>query len=151
MPYSTQDDVRIAVGGSDTLVELADLEATNTTDGGAGVALVVASAISEADGYIDAYLRKRFAVPLPSPPGQIRALSASWAARVLRRNRFKQQPLQEDQDSEKVDREFLADVAAGNIDLGLTPTAEKSQLVVDKAAPRDPSLAMSRRRMRGFI
>jgi phage gp36-like protein len=151
MPYSTQDDVRIAVGGAANLVELADLEATNTTDSGAGVADVVAKAILEADGYIDAYLRKRFAVPLPVVPGQIGAISSAWAARVLRRNRYKAQPMTDDQEAEKVDREFLAAVASGAVDLGLTPTAEKSQLVVDKAAERDSSLKVSARRMKDFI
>jgi phage gp36-like protein len=151
MPYSTQDDVRVAVGGADNLVELADLEATNTTDGGAGVAMVVTKAIAEADGYIDAFLRKRFAVPLPVVPGQIGAISSSWASRVLRRNRYKGQPMTEDENAEKVDREFLGLVANGTVDLGLTPTSEKSQLIIDKAGQRDSSLQVSSRRMKGFI
>lgn len=151
MAYSTQDDVRIAVGGTRNLIELADLEGTNGIDGGAGVALVVGKAIAEADGIINSYLKQRLAVPLAIVPPEIASMSAAWAARVLRRNRFKAQPISEDQDGEKIDRDWLMLVAKGEIQLGLEPTPAHSSIIIDKAAPRDPSLVISKRKLQGFI
>jgi phage gp36-like protein len=159
MAYSTIDDVRVAVGGNRNLVELADLEETASTAGPlpadqaghADVVAVVTKAIAEADGIINAYLKQRSAVPLASPPDEIKAMSAAWAARVLRRNRFKQQPIAEDQEAEKIDREYLANVAKGIIQLGVEPTPPASSIVVDKAAPRDSSLSISRERTKVFI
>lgn len=157
--YSTFDDVRIAVGGSRNLVELADIEDTAATFGvtpaeqltDPAVVDVVLKAIAEADGIINGYLKQRSAVPLAVVPPEIAAMSGSWAARVLRRQRFKQQPIAEDQEAEKIDRTYLADLAKGIIQIGLEPTPGKSSIVIDKAAPRDSSLVTSRDRLKDFI
>lgn len=159
MAYSTFDDVRIAVGGSRNLVELADLEETAADAGDTpaeqltdpNVIDVVNKAIAEADGIINGYLKQRSAVPLAVVPDEISAMSSAWAARILRRQRYKQQPLTEDQEAEKIDRLYLADVAKGIIQLGVEPTPEKSSIVIDKAAPRDTTLDISRHRMKSFI
>lgn len=159
MAYSTFDDVRIAVGGSRNLVELADLEDTAASFGNTpalqltdpDVVAVVTKAIAQADGIINAYLKQRSAVPLAVVPNEIGAMSSAWAGRVLRRNKFKGQPISEDQEAERIDRAFLADVAKGIIQLGIEPTPAKSSIVIDKAAPRDSTLAISRERMKGFI
>lgn len=159
MAYSTFDDVRIAVGGSRNLVELADLEETAATFGSTpalqltdpAVIDVVVKAVAEADGIINGYLKQRSAVPLAVVPDEIAAMSASWAARVLRRQRFKQQPIAEDQKAEEIDRAYLAQIAKGEIQLGVEPTPAKSSIIIDKAAPRDPTLTVSRDRMKAFI
>lgn len=151
MPYSTEANVRNGVGGSRNLIELADLEDTQVTDGGVGVSAVVVEAIREADGIINSYLRQRFAVPLAVVPDEIRALSSAWACRVLRRNRFKGQPISEDQDAEKIDREWLKLVAKGEIQLGLEPTPAASSVVIDKVGTRDTALLISSNRMKDFI
>jgi phage gp36-like protein len=151
MSYSTQNDVQIAVGGFSNLRELADLEQTFATDGGAGIATVVAAAIRAADGYINGYLKQRHAVPLAVVPAEINDMSAAWAARILRRQCFKVQPLISDTDAEKADRLYLKGIADGTIQLGVEPTPAKSSLVVDKAAPRDSALEVSRNRLRDLI
>lgn len=159
MAYSSFDDVRVAVGGGRNLVELADLEETAATMGGStaaqltdpNVVAVVTKAIADADGFINGYLKQRVAVPLAVVPDEISAMSSAWAARILRRQRYKQQPLTEDTEAEKIDREYLANIAKGIIQLGLEPTPEKSSIVIDKAAPRDTSMAISRERMKSFI
>jgi phage gp36-like protein len=159
MAYSTFDDVRVAVGGLRNLVELADIEYTAATFGSTPedqasdpqVIDVVTRAIAESDGIINGYLKQRHAVPLATPTDEIKAMSASWSARVLRRNKYKQQPIQEDLDAEKIAREYLGAIANGTIQLGIEPTPEKSSIVIDKAGQRDTSLAVSARRMRGFI
>ncbi len=154
MAYSTLDKVRIAVGGTRNLIELADLEETAALSGGLAdpnVISVIDDAISEADGIINAYLKQRSAIPLVDVPPEIAAMSASWAARVLRRNRYKQQPIAEDQNAEKTDREYLKGIASGTIQLAVNPTPARSSLIVDKAAPRDSTLTMSRERTKSFI
>jgi len=138
MAYTTIDDVRIAVGGKRALVELADLEQEVTVPDDithASVVAVVGNAIREADGVINGYLKQRSAVPLAVVPDEIKFMSASWAARVLRRNRYKGQPIAEDQ----------------NAEVGLEPTPERSSIVIDKAAPRDSTLDISRDRLRSLI
>lgn len=159
MAYSTFDDVRIAVGGSRNLVELADLEETAATFGSTpalqltdpAVINVVTKAIAEADGIINGYLKQRSTVPLAVVPPEIAAMSSAWAARVLRRQRFKQQPISEDQKAEEMDREYLANIAKGVTQLGLATTPAKADIIVDKAAPRDSTLTVSAERMKGFI
>jgi len=151
MAYSTQSQVQTAVGGSVNLVQLADLEDTAEVDNGAGVALVVADAIKRADGVIDSYVGHRYAVPLSPVPDVVSELSASMAARILRRNRYRGQPMYDDQKAEEIDREWLQGVSRGTISLGIEPTPVKASIVNDKAAPRDSSLEISRCRLKGFI
>lgn len=146
MPYSTQSDVQIAAGGATNLAQLSDLENAAAID-----ASVVAAAIRTADGVINSYVGHRYAVPLAVVPDTIRDLSAAWAVRVLRKNRYNGAPLTDDQEAEKIDREWLVGVADGTISLGLEPTPEKASMVIDKAAPRDSALETSRDRLRGFI
>jgi len=149
MPYCAQNDVQIAVGGSKALLELADLEDEGSFT--AAVLAVIAKAIAEADHEIDSYVNKRFDVPLNPVPPVVADKSAKWAARVLRRNRFKGQPIAEDLDAEKIDREWLVGVSNGSISLGINPTPTKAAGVIDKAAPRDPTKAISLDKMQGFI
>lgn len=154
MAYTTIDDVRIAVGGKRALVELADLENEATVPDDIthpSVVAVVGNAIKEADGIINGYLKQRVSVPLAIVPDEIAAMSAGWSARVLRRNRYRSQPIAEDQTAEETDRKYLADIAKGIIQLGIEPTPEKSSIVIDKAAPRDSTLDISRDRLRSLI
>ncbi len=145
MAYSTHAQVQIAVGGPDRLRQLSDLDNTDTENPG-----VVDQAIATADSMIDSYVGKRFAVPLLPVPVVIANLSAYWAARVLRRNRYNGQPLQDDNDQELADREWLEGVSRGTISLGIEPTPQKASIVTDRAAPRDSTKAVSRDSTRGF-
>jgi phage gp36-like protein len=151
MPYSTLSDVQIAVGGQANLIELADLDESFLDDGGASMSLAVEQAIRTADGIINSYIGHRHKVPLATVPDTVIDLSAAWAARILRRNRYRGQPLIDDQEAEKIDREWLTNVAKGLVSLGIEPTPEKASIVIDKAAPRDTTLSISNCRMKGFI
>jgi phage gp36-like protein len=151
VPYSTQEDVRLAAGGWQNLVELADVEQTFSSDGGAGLAEAVAAAIREADGVINSYLGQRYLVPVVGTVDTIRSMSAAWAVRVLRRARYKGQPMQEDIDQEKIARAWLTLVAKGEIQLGVEPIPEKGSVIVDRASSRDGTLDLSREKLKGFI
>lgn len=147
MAYSTQQQVQVAVGGSAALRELSDQEDTGAIDVG-----IVATAIAEADALIDSYINQRYDVPLNPVPPPIANLSARHAARVLRRNRFKGQPIAEDLDAEAIDREWLDKIANGRVSLGINPTPTKATSVIDKGSvPRDPTFAISMDRLKGFI
>jgi phage gp36-like protein len=150
MAYSTKANVQTAVGGSANLVELADLE-NEMPGSSAGMDSTIDDAIRGADGFINSYLRQRFAVPLAVVPDEIRDLSASWASRILRRNRYKGQPIQADLDAEVIDRKWLDGVAKGQIQIGVDPSPNPSDIIVDTVQPRDTSLTISREKMKGFI
>ena len=149
MPYSSKADVQIEVGGSENLIQLADLESEFPVT--TGIDAIVANAIAEADGAINSYIRQRFAIPLAVVTDQIRRLSARWAARTLRRYRWKGQPLTDDIEAEKVDREWLKGVGSGIIQIDIEPTPQGSDLIIDKAAERDTARTVSLRKLEGFI
>jgi phage gp36-like protein len=146
MAYCTQADVQIAVGGERALIELTDQSESATVD-----VSIVADAIVEAEGYIDGYLHQRFATPLAIVAPEIKGMAKAWAARILRRNNYRGQPIADDQEAEKIDREWLTKVAEGKIQLSVSPTMAASDIVIDKAAPRDSTLDISRCKMKGFI
>lgn len=151
MAYSTQAMVQTAVGGSANLVELADLEETFLSDGGAGVTDAVAQAIDDADSIIDSYIAKQVDVPVTPVPRTIANLSAAMAVRILRTNRYKGQAIKEDLDADIEDRKWLAKIASGELSLGVDPPPTKASTRIDKAGERDSSLIVSKERMKGFI
>jgi phage gp36-like protein len=59
MAYATQQQIQIAAGGSAKLIELTDQEGTSAVD-----AAVLAEAQAKADGWINGYLRLRYAIPV---------------------------------------------------------------------------------------
>lgn len=140
MGYATLADVTAAVGGSVRLTQLAD------HDG--GVAANVIDAVAEADGIIDSYANKRFRVPFAVVPVTISKLSARWAARVLHRNAG--QVLAEHVTGEESDTKWLEALARGDVSPGVDPNPEKASIMIDKAAPRDATIAISRERLKGF-
>lgn len=143
MAYSAQADVERRVGGAAKLVQL------TTTGGTVADAAVVTAAIGEADTLIDSYARKRFHTPFGAPiPSRISALSASIAARNLRR--WKQMVLSTDGDDEKVDIKWLEDLAAGKVDPGVEPSPQASSMVTDTVGERESTKDVSRQRMKGF-
>jgi phage gp36-like protein len=147
MAYCTQADVQVAVGGAIKLAQLSDQD--NLLAGGVNTS-AVSAAIAEACAEMDSYIGHRYAVPLSPVPLTVASKAAAWAARVLRRNAYNGQPLIDDIDREKIDREWLDGVADGTISLGIEPTPVKASIVNDKAGLRDPTLIVSRLRLRGY-
>lgn len=149
MAYCTQADVQISVGGAIKLAQLSDLD---NVLAGAVNAAAVAAAIDEASAEMASYIGHRISVTAiqASIPRVVVNKAASWAARVLRRNAYNGQSLADDLDREKMDREWLMGVADGTISLGVEPAPKDADVIVDKAAPRDSSLNISRAKLRGF-
>lgn len=145
MAYSTLAQVQTAVGGPARLLQLSDLTNVGTID-----TAVVAAAIAEADAEIDGYVGHRYGVPLSPVPDLVSRKSAAWAARVLRRNLYNGQPLQDDLDREETDRKWLQMVAEGTVSLGIEPVPHKASIVNDKSGLRDPTAGLTRDRLRGI-
>lgn len=145
MPYSVLADLQTKIGIA-RLTEISDPNETGTPD-----AVVVADAINEADRRIDLYVGKQAAVPLAVPPDWVKRMSAAWAIRVLRTNAAGGQMMTADAEAQKVDIELLTQVAKGTVSLGVEPEPVKAAARVDKSAPRDPTLAISRKRLKVFI
>lgn len=149
MAYCTEADVQITVGGAIKLAQLSDQD--NALSGAVSHG-VVAAAIDEASAEMASYIGHRVSVNAiaASIPAVVKNKAAAWAARILRRNAYNGQPLEDDLEREKMDREWLMGVAEGKISLGVEPAPKDAPEVVDKAAPRDSTLQVSRRALRGF-
>lgn len=72
MAYSTQDDLL-------TMIPLKELAELTTDSGETPDSLVVAEAINRADAEIDAYVGKRYQLPLMPAPDQVKGLSIDMA------------------------------------------------------------------------
>jgi phage gp36-like protein len=149
MAYCTQADVQISVGGAIKLAQLSDLD--NLLAGAVNSA-AVAAAIDEASAEMASYIGHRISINAiaASVPRVVVNKAAAWAARILRRNAYNGQPLADDLDREKMDREWLMHIADGTISLGVEPAPRDAPEITDKAAPRDSTLNISRARLRGY-
>lgn len=149
MAYCAQADVQIAVGGAIKLAQLSDPD--NLLAGLVNTA-TVAAAITEASAEMASYIGHRISVNAiaAAVPDIVRLKAAAWAARVLRRNAYNGQPLEDDLTREETDRKWLDGVATGLYSLGVQPELAAAPEVTDKAAPRDPTMKVSAARLRGF-
>lgn len=149
MAYCTQADVQIAAGGAAKLAQLSDLD--NVLAGDVNVAAVDA-AIAEASAELASYIGHRISVNAIASaiPDIVKLKAANWAVRVLRRNAYNGQPLEDDIDREKIDREWLDGVATGRYSLGVEPELKAAPEITDKAAPRDSTMRISRDKLRGY-
>lgn len=78
MAYSTFDDLVVAAGGADRLVQLADFDQDGTAD-----PAIVAKAIQRADNWIDSHLRRMYPVPLDPVSSFINDMSSREAIYIL--------------------------------------------------------------------
>ena len=149
MAYCVEADVQISVGGATKLAQLSDLD--NVLSGQVNHTAVTA-AIDEASAEMASYIGHRISLSAiqSSIPRVVVNKAAAWAARILRRNAYNGQPLEDDLEREKIDREWLMQVAEGKISLGVEPAPKDAPEITDKAAPRDSTLQISRRALRGF-
>lgn len=149
MAYCTESDVQNSVGGAVKLAQLSDLD---NLLAGLVNHTAVAAAIDEATSVMAGYIGHRISVTAiaASIPRLVVNMAASWAARVLRRNAYNGQALEDDIRREEMDREYLDGVATGRYSLGVEPAPKDADVIPDKAAPRDPTLIVSRARLRGY-
>jgi phage gp36-like protein len=142
MPYATQDQIQLAAGGAARLVELADWNRDGAID-----ADVIAMAQSAADGWIDSYLRARFATPIATPSDTLVRLAADEAVYVFRQRVGMLS--QSDADDRKSRETWLRDCARGVVRPD-EPLPEKST-AVKSAWVDDPGRSISREGLKGGV
>lgn len=106
MPYASTTDIQHAAGGADRLVQLADWDSDGVAD-----AAVITAVQAEADGWIDGYLRLRYATPIESPTSTLVQLAAAECVYRLRRRRQVSTP--EDVQEHEERRVQLVDMGKG--------------------------------------
>jgi phage gp36-like protein len=109
MPYATQAQLVIAAGGLEAFNQLFDsFEGSTAAD-------VIAQSQAAADGWIDGFLRMRFATPIASPPLTIQILAAEESVYCARKWRSRA-AITEDQHKDHEAREAtLKAIASGSI------------------------------------
>lgn len=149
MAYCVEADVQNSVGGAIKLAQLSDLD--NVLAGAVNHTAVTA-AIDEASAEMASYIGHRISVTAiqASIPRVVVNKAAAWAARILRRNAYNGQPLEDDLEREKIDREWLEKIANGTLSLGVEPAPKDADVITDGAKPRDSTLQISRKALRGF-
>lgn len=104
MAYCSEDDLLKMIPEA----ELVDLTAES---GGEPDSVIIADAISKADGEIDSYLGVRYVVPVVPTPDQVKALAVDVAIYHLYSRRNLVPPVRQDKYQAAV--AFLQQVAAG--------------------------------------
>src|SRR5678816_2838262 len=104
MAYCVEADVQVSVGGAAKLAQLSDLD---NLLGGAVNHAAVTAAIDEASAELASYIGHRISINAiaASIPRVVVNKAAAWAARILRRNAYNGQPLEDDLEREKMDRD----------------------------------------------
>lgn len=148
MAYATTADVQNAAGGLPALVALADFAGTTNGALDGAAQAVIDDAIATADGLIDSYLHKRFAVPIAAPPRRIVKLSARLAVFDMRSSR--NTTTDADMVRHEADIKWLEDVRDGKQTPGVEPLPPASSLEVDQSGTRPSSKEVSRNRLKGF-
>ncbi|MFH1984125.1 MAG: DUF1320 domain-containing protein [Pseudomonadota bacterium] len=143
MAYCTQSDMLEQIS-QDEVIQLTD-------DAGSGAidADVVTRAIADADGEIDAYCGKRYAVPFSTVPAIIRKLSVDMAIYNL----FARREGAPDDRSKRYDSaiRLLRDVGKGAVSLGADdPDGTPPETNAPQMSTENPARIFSRSKMTGF-
>jgi len=127
--YVTQADIERAAGGSDRLLELADLDADGSLDS-------LTERINDVERWIDSFLEKRHTVPLTDPvPKVIRMVAAQEVVYQLKVAR--DAVTQRWQDTHDANQDWLEGVSYGRIGIGLTLPAKQATPDIAEVGDRD--------------
>ena len=142
--YATRADAVIAAGGVARLVQLSDFDGSGTEDTD-----LVDDAMDEAEGVINSYVRKKFAVPLTAPvPEIIRRTTANMGIYFLKSRR--DAVTEKDAVEQEQRIAWLEGLASGKIDPGVSTKLAKSPHNNPTATERPTSKAVSRENLKGF-
>lgn len=141
MPYTSQTDIENAAGGNARLVQLADWEGQGAVD-----AAVIAAVQAAADGWIDGFLNKLYATPIPNPTSTLVQLAAEECVYQLRLRRG--QVSEEDQQRRDKRQELLLLMNKGVVRPS-NPAPAKSDAVRSEAVVNNRDA--SRENLKGFV
>ncbi|MFC1601795.1 gp436 family protein [Candidatus Sumerlaeota bacterium] len=111
--YSSQGDIENRIG-DERLIQLADLDGDGSADSD-----VLTAALERADGLIDAYLGRRYVVPVSPVPDIVRELAVDLAVYALHQTR-RETLSERDRRAYEDALAFLRDAAAGRVELEAT-------------------------------
>ncbi|MGN7832659.1 gp436 family protein [Pseudoxanthomonas sp. 22568] len=111
MPYATQNDL-VERFGETEVIQLSDRDNTGTIN-----VPVVAAKLADADAEIDAYLAKRFQLPLPTVPTVLKRVACDIARYHLYDDRATDDVVRR----YKAGLDFLTKVAADEVSIGVDP------------------------------
>lgn len=131
MPYATQADVQMMIGGVDRLNQLFDFDGDNNP---VKIAANVAAMQARADGWINEYLCKRFATPIANPTPELVGLAADECIYRARAARGMLALDQLDDERHKERQRYLEDLATGKMALS-EPNPPKSSEVKTAMVP----------------
>lgn len=142
MAYTTVADLKSELG-DEKYRQLTDKNNTGAFSDVVGLAAIV-----EAEGLIDSYASKRFAIPFNAPSTIVKALALRLAVWNLRRGKLAIS--QEEIDLHEMDLKWLDDLAEGKVTPGVEPTPDKGELAVDESYERESIKDISRKKLEGF-
>jgi len=147
MPYTLQTDVEISAGGNVRLVELCDHDGDGLLD-----TAVLTAAQTQADGWIDSYLRRilagsGFSLPLNPAPDIIKRVAAEQAVHVLKS--WRGVLTEDDQTALELRQTMMS-----NIDRGILGPVPDERVPAGAGGPgtfeRDTNEPVSREKLKGF-
>jgi phage gp36-like protein len=138
MSYCTQTDLETVSAAE--FLQLADRDQDGEAD-----AAVVAEAIARADGIIDSYARRRYAVPLAADPA-IRDCAVKLVWYTLQETN----PTEAAQQNREAALKFLRDLSAGTSQLGPEQSLPGALISVDLPAVEAPDRVFDDTTMAGY-
>ena len=141
MGYTTEPDLITAAGGRARFVQISDRDGDGIAD-----AEFVAAAQAKADGLIDSYAGKRYAVPIANPSQMLVQVAAEEAVyqMILRGDTG---PSESERDEWENRKGWLESLAKGKV-VPSDPPPTKSSTIKNRF--RRSNRAMSRERSKGF-
>lgn len=141
--YTNRAEVVNGVGGLERLVQLTDYDNDGLEDAG-----IVDQAIEDAEGEVNSYARKVFAVPFNPVPPIIKTVARKLAVYNLVSQRSQ---ITETQRLEQEDRiKWLQNLASGKVDPGIAPAPSASGRNRSTSTPRSSANAGARANFKGF-
>lgn len=133
-----------AVGGNDFLVQLADMDGDGVEDAG-----VVDSAIVDAEGMVNSYVRKLFATPLSPVPAAIVGVTKRITVYLLKQQR-NNAVTELDRLQYEDDLKWLKLLSKGEVDPGIASLAPSGHNRTTSTQRRSSKHA-SRESLKGFV
>jgi len=141
--YTNRTEVVNGVGGLERLVQLTDYDNDGLEDAG-----VVDQAIADAEGEVNSYARKVFAVPFSPVPPIIKTIARKLAVYNLISQRSQVTGTQRLEHEDRI--KWLENLAAGKVDPGIAPAPPASGRNRSTSTPSASTNAGRRENFKGY-
>jgi len=142
--YAVRADVVNAAGGEARLLQIADWDGDGVEDTG-----LVDGVLCEMEGFVNSFVRKVFDVPLQAPiPQTIVTITATLTVHELKARRDATTEIDDVHQEQRI--KWLENLAAGRVDIGVSPPPTASSQNSTRALDRPSTKAVSRDNLKGF-